>query len=425
MYRIIRTGTLLAMLLNAGFSAKSQKVVKVELWNWLPEYERKFWDKAAEQFNLRQKEGVIQMKYTEVGFSDLPVRFYKNVSSRPESLPDILSIEFNQWPVYTKARAEGLVDLTSLTNKPGAPFSGAFQKEYTFEGKKYAVAFQASPLVFAYNKTVLEKEGYTEHFKTWYSFVEAAEELSKKGIAFGYDVYDFQVWYGLFLQRGGNLVNAEGAVVLGRHYDDAIAVFELLKKMQKAGFRGYSTPGFVNGSHIKDFKLFKLAGIVGGDWLLPILKQQVPEQTGQWRLQAVPSWGTGHAGVATGGTGYSLVKKANRSPEESAFIQEFLEFAVLSTQMQAVYYKETMLQMTNLQIVFNKSVLQMEDPFFGGQKLANELRDQVKDMAIRRSLLYNHEQLVKVFNKGIEEYFQDKITAEDLFLRLTKAAERK
>jgi ABC-type glycerol-3-phosphate transport system substrate-binding protein len=422
--RFFKWVILVAAIVGIENVATAQKKVTVELWNWLPEYERQFWDKAAEQFNARQKDGVIEMKYQEVGFLDLPVKFYRNLSSQPDALPDILSIEFNQWPIYTAEKAGGLSDLTSLTNKPNAPFSAAFQEEYTFGGKKYAVSFQASPFVFAYNKTIFEKEGYTEPLKTWERFVEASEALSKKGIYLGYDVFDFQTWYGMFLQRGGNLVDAKGNVVLGSHYEDATAAFELLKRMYKAGKQGYSTPNFVNGSHIKDFQSGKLAGVLGGDWLLPILKRQLPEQAGQWRLQPVPGWGKGYTGVATGGTGYSLAAKSGRSAEETKLIRNFLEFAVLSTQMQAVYYKETLLQMTNLQIVNNHAVIQLPDPYFGGQKLAADLREQIKDMAVRRSLT-NQDQLVKVFNTGIEAYFSGKLSGAELFERMVKAASAK
>jgi ABC-type glycerol-3-phosphate transport system substrate-binding protein len=122
--------------------ATAQKKVTVELWNWLPEYERQFWNKAAEQFNKLQKDGVIEMKYQEVACLDLPVKFYQNLSSQPDASPDILSIEFNQWPTYSSEKARGLSDLTSLTNKPNAPFSAAFQEEYTFGGKKYAVSLK-------------------------------------------------------------------------------------------------------------------------------------------------------------------------------------------------------------------------------------------------------------------------------------------
>jgi hypothetical protein len=81
------------------------------------------------------------MKYQEVACLDLPVKFYQNLSSQPDASPDILSIEFNQWPTYSSEKARGLSDLTSLTNKPNAPFSAAFQEEYTF-GEKYAVSLK-------------------------------------------------------------------------------------------------------------------------------------------------------------------------------------------------------------------------------------------------------------------------------------------
>jgi ABC-type glycerol-3-phosphate transport system substrate-binding protein len=425
MKRMAWAAAAVVALFGTFSDALAQRKVVVELWNWLPQYERQFWDKAAVQFNARQKGVAVEMKYREVGFEELPVLFAKNLASQPDALPDILSIEFNQWPIYAAAQAAGLVDITKITNKPNAPFSAAFQEEYTLGGKKYAAAFQASPLVFAYNQQVLEKAGLTERPQTWNDFASAAELLSKKGVTLGMmDLYDFQIWYGLFLQRGGNLVDVKGEIVLHKHFEDATAVFELLKRLYKAGLRGYSTPGFVNGAYAAELKAGKLAGVVGGDWVLPLLKNQVPEQSGQWKLQPTPSWRTGFDGVATGGTGYAVAAKAGRSADDTKLLLSFLEFAVLSTQMQAVYYKDHLLQMTNLQIANNHTVIQLADPFFGGQKLAFDLKDEVKNMAIRRTLI-NQQALVKIYNTGVEAYYEGKISGPELFERMVKAASSK
>lgn len=412
----------IALICAAFSTAQAQRTVTFELWNWLPEYEKQFWDKAADQFNAARKEAKIKMSYQGVGFNELPQQFLSTMQQSPKAGPDILTIEFNQWMFYTANKATGfLTDLSMMTNKPNAPFSAAFQEEYALGKQKYAVSFQASPLIFAYNHAKWSEIGIEGPIKTWEEFATAAETAHKKGKVLALiDVYDFQIWYGLFLQRGGAVADATGKSVLTAHFEDAVSVLDLLKRLQRAGVRDYSLPGFVSGNFVKDFHSGKLMGVVAGDWILPILKQQIPNQAGVWKLQPVPGWDKGHKGVATGGTGYAISVKPGRTPEDQKLLRDFVEFAVLSTQMQALYYKENMLQMTNLQIINNRAVITLEDPFFGGQKPAAELREEIKDLAVRRLSLKQSE-LVKTFTAEIGNFYDGKISSADFFLKMTKA----
>ena len=76
--------------------------------------------------------------------------------------------------------------------------------------------------------------------------------------------------------------------------------------------------------------------------------------------------------------------------------------------------------MSNLQLANNKAAILFTDPYFGNQKLALDLREQIKDMAPRPVDL----SLSKVSTKFEEispAYFEGKLTVQGLTNQLKQS----
>lgn len=371
------------VLFNISETAAQQKL-ELELWNWLEDYENNFWDKAANEFNTMQDNYEIVMKYTVIPFVEMNPRFVNETNV--ENLPDILSIEYSQWPFFmTEERVSKLVPIRESSQRQDNRMSSTLV-DYTFDGETYGIGFQAAPGVFVYNEDLLRSYGQNEPILYWEDFAELAQRFHEDGknLAF-FDAASANGWYRLFVQNNGLIFTEDGEYVFPDHRDAAIEALELVVTLYNNGIG--QNPDFViellNGEHKDNFLNGNTGGVIAGDWIIPVLKQNFEPGELNWRLQSIPNWkNSSFSGVSIGGTGYAIVDK-NHPESIQNVIEEFFLFATLSLRMQAAYYRDTMIQMSNIRLINNITVRQLEDPFFGGQKPAEILRQQVLNSAPR------------------------------------------
>ena len=363
------------------------KVTTFRLWSWLPSYEKSYFNLAATEFNKQNPKTPVAVTYKNVPFTDLRPRLIKDAGN-DAALPDIVAIEFRQWPNY-EASGPGkyLIDLTNIYHKHVSDLFRNTQYEYIYHNKHYALGWQAAPLIFAYQKKMLDEMGISYPIKTWNDFKAAAVKAHKDGkILALMEVRDPQIFYSLFLQKGGEVYDSKGNFVFPKYKSQAQDVFRLLKYLHdKAGFGKETVGNFIQGAYKKQFSQHDVTGFVVGDWILMVIKQRFPQEKGQWRIQHAPVWGSNnkYQGAAIGGTGYALVKKKTRSPHKLALLKKFLSFATLSFHMQALYFKMSNLQMTNKMLFSRVYAITFTDPYLGDQKTLLDLRGELKDMAPR------------------------------------------
>jgi len=362
------------------------KSMELTLWNWNTNYERAMWDKAVQQYNALNRPYKVSINYEQIEFTELTDTFKSNIGQNDE-LPDILSIEHSQWPIYKDMNLSDLfIPLNSLITNRSEELSEATKKEYTQNGNLYAISIQSSLMVFAYRADILENHNIEHPIKTWDNFLRAKKVLKSNGIDLAvFDIESFNVWLALYLQAGGKLFDGAGNYLLPNYTKEATQSFEYLKNLQAIEeYNETNITQFVDGGLNPLFRNGKLAGVINGDWILPMIKNHFPDQKGKWQVQPAPSWTTSTQGVAMGGTGYALVKKTYHDKTYEDGLKDFLNFSVFSFRMQAQYYKDLTLQMTNLDLAGNKAAILMEDEYFSNQKIGLVLKDAVKTMKPRQ-----------------------------------------
>ncbi len=409
--------------LSPGSSSAQVKVTTFQLWSWIPAYEQQYFDRAATEFNKEHPRTPVALQYKAVPFSELHDRIIKNLNYQA-NLPDIVAIEFRQWPYYQADDPDSfLVDLSGIYNQYASSLFPNTGYEYVYHKKHYALGWQSSPLILAYQQDALDKAGVTYPIKTWDDFKKAAVKVHAAGKTLSLlELGDPQIFYSIFLQRGGLLYDADGHFVFPKYVKEAKDVFRLLKYLHdNAGLGKRKVNSFVAGKYNKEFETHHIMGIMGGDWILMMVKQEFPQEKGQWRIQPAPVWpkGEGHQGVSFGGTGYALLQKKSRTPQQQALLKEFLSFATVSFHMQALYFKRTNLQMTNKTLFNRVYAITFADPFLGGQKTLLDLRDELKDLAPR----YIFPGFNTFLNRlsGIQkEYLNGSISLDQAIARLSK-----
>ena len=398
------------------------KVTTFKLWSWIPNYEKSYFNLAAKEFNKENPQTPVAITYTHYNFNDLLPQLEKD-HGKDNVLPDIVAIEFRQWPNYEAAGpGKYLVNLNEVYDQDAAELFNNTRYEYVYHKQHYALGWQAAPLIFAYRKDVLDKLGITSPLKTWGDFKQAAVKAHDAGkILALMEVKDPQIFYGLFLQKGGDVYDSKGNFVFPKYESQAREVFQFLKYLHdKAGFGKRRVNDFMSGKFTTQFDKADISGLVAGDWVLMVIKKLFPEQRGQWRIQAAPVWSNNkYKGVAFGGTGYALVKKSSRTQKEQALLKKFITFATISFHMQALYFKMSNIQMTNKMLSSRVYAITFTDPYLGDQKTLLDLHGELEDMAPR----YVYPGLNTFFNKLLNiqgDYIDGKISLNQLITELSK-----
>ena len=391
-----------AFVLFAAGSAFSQtRTVNIKFWNWLPDLEKLYWESAVADYNAANPSVNLNIEYVKIPYASFAEEFERNLAD-PNSLPDILSIEFFHWPFYLdKGLTDNFVDLTPHLTKQAENLSEANLAEYTFGGKKFAVSYQAAPFIFAYREDILSANGIKTPIDTWSDFYVAAEKLKPKGIQLTLmDVRETQVFYSLFLQRGGQVYDSDQRYVFDNYRTEAVDVLKFLYDLKRNNLvPAADLTDFLEGRMRAPYNRGQIAGISAGDWVLPKIKEMHPQHSGSWRVQKLPAWPENDfKGVAYGGTGFAIVDRPDRSVTDKQIIAEFVTKSVLSLKNQARFYGEHKMQPTNLSLFNNKSAILLRDSYYGDQQLALTLREAIKNSAPRNVSSSYYE-----FMKGIEK----------------------
>ena len=405
---------LLLVFTGSGFAQSDKQTITVTFWNWLPHMEQPFWDAAVEEYNKKHPGINIVIEWKTHDFMEIVGDFSTSLETR-QHMPDVMSIEYFHWPEFLgNAFMNHLVDLTPLVERQRGNISEASMAEFSHNGKKFAVSYQAAPFVFAYREDLLRDNDINPPLETWTDFYSAANRLKAKGIDLAmFDLSGAQAFFSLFLQRGGKVFDENQNFVFPNYRDEAVSVLNFMVSLNNEGLISDSKiADFMNGLETRRFSQGEIAGLAAGDWILPRLKELHPELSGLWRVQPLPRWrDVGYDGVANGGTGFAVVRRADRSADELNIIADFLVESVYSLKNQALFFKSRSLQMTNLALFNNKSAILMRDPYFDDQQLALVLREAIKNSATR-SIGAKYYEFNTRMNELIRDVMSGKTTAE-------------
>ncbi|WP_432561062.1 ABC transporter substrate-binding protein [Kineococcus sp. SYSU DK003] len=322
------------------------------------------------------------MDTTRAGAQDLITKLLAQAVAE-RGKPDVIGIEIGQFARLQRGDlAERLLfDWTDRVADLGDDLIAARKAPYTKDGKLYALDSDTPMTVYYYRDDLFAKYGLPTDVGSWDELAQvgarAAEQhgVSLGVLAAGSDLGQIvQGYQMLLLQRGGRFFDEDENLVLDS--PEAVEVLQFVVDGLESGFIT-TVNDFYGASMQAGLKSEKIAGLWMASWYSAFgLKPNVPEQSGAWRLRAMPAWsGGGFATAVGGGTGFAaIVEEANTQAAADFIASTWITHEGQVRRFQELTYLPT------LRSVFDSPELEVADEYFGGQQLIDVYRTLVDDV---------------------------------------------
>jgi ABC-type glycerol-3-phosphate transport system substrate-binding protein len=268
---------------------------------------------------------------------------------------------------------KGLVDLAPKIAAEKDKF--VCWEPYTYKGKVYGVASSTANTTYYYRPDLFEKAGVDpKTMETWQDFIDAGTKMKEKGywMAIFDTTYPEPNLLDPMLTNGGGYYDKDGNMILDSQANlEALQLFvDLIQKhkvvMGTGDFWGPGTTAAI--------KEDKVAGMIMPDWYLDyVMKNTFPEQLGKWA--AMPGFAFKKGGLRssyTGDTGMSVFQQSKW--QDLAF--ELIQYGYMTTEGQTKRWSEIHYFPTMKEVWQDPRVIEDQDSFLGGQKLAKLWADE-------------------------------------------------
>ncbi|WP_432519763.1 extracellular solute-binding protein [Kineococcus sp. SYSU DK006] len=350
-----------------------------------------FWthDEGYQKFfegGIRAADAATDFRYTmdvtRAGAQDLVTKLLAQaVAGR--GTPDVIGIEIGQFARLQRGDLTErlLYDWSDQVAALGDDLIAARRAPYTKDGKLYALDSDTPMVVYYYRDDLFTQFGLPTEVGSWEELAQvgarakAEHDIALGVLAAGSDLGQIvQGYQMLLLQRGGAFFDADENLVL-----DSPEAVETLQFVVDGLSSGWITTvnDFYGASVQAGLKSGKIAGMWMASWYSAFgLKPNVPEQAGQWRLRALPTWSAGgFATAAAGGTGFAaIVDKANTQAAA-----DFIASTWITPEGQVRRFQE-LTYLPTLRSVFDSPELEVADEYFGGQQVIDVYRTIVDDV---------------------------------------------
>jgi len=315
--------------------------VKLTVWDWYDET-KDVLNKAASDFT-QANPNIIVTHYVDdaVYLTDLTAQLTGGVG--PDIFgPNILAMQLGQ--------AGRIIDLIPALGEDFlATFFAPTRRQFTANGKQYAMGWMAQTLGFFYNPALFAKAGITNVPETWDDFITVCQKIKAAGIipwSFG----DSDKWEGgdfflPFITQAAD--NQDLTYELDDHTQsgiswnsqpviDALTMFDKLMKAQ-------ITENGVNGTAWQDattlFYGGKAAMFYSGSWQIADIATNAPKDlASSYQIFENPAWAPGkrHWCADQAGAAFS-VNAEGHIPESLQFIKYIYDPQRYSTMMNTAF----------------------------------------------------------------------------------------
>jgi multiple sugar transport system substrate-binding protein/arabinosaccharide transport system substrate-binding protein len=328
--------------------------------------------------------------------------------------PDILPIELNSFSRFMKGdiAEKTLVDITDLIRPERNKFIESRWINFTWKGKTYGIDNGYNPGGYWHQPEILQAAGVELPIKTWDDFTNAGKLLKDKSKGKSYlapiDDLDRAVFQQLLQQRGGQIFNQDGNVVLNS--PEAVEVLQYLvnaanndKIFLKAG-----SDSFWGAATYAAYRDGTSAGVILPDWYLDAtLKPELADMKGKWRVQAPPVWkGGGFKGYGYGGAGWTMSKQT-KLPTDALW--DFMHFAFMTKESQVKKFQLIHYFPFMKEAIHDPGVTDVADDYCGGQKIGGVFASFMEDGATFWNSQFWQE-AVKALNDQLTQAYAGKIT---------------
>lgn len=341
--------------------------ITLEVWGWEPLLED-----VKEAFEAENP--GITINITNAGTADDQYTSLNNAIAAGKGAPDIAQVEYYATAQYALSGA--LQDLSDL----GAAAYDDFYTPGTWSsvninGGIYGLPMDSGPMAMFYNKAVFDEAGVTEVPTTMDEYYEAAKKIH----ALGDDVYitsdagepyvsELLIW-----AAGGTPFAVDGEnLTIDLTGDEATAEFaEYWQKMIDEGLIDTKTKRW-SDDWSRSLNEGKIASLTIGAWMVSMLADNAPDQSGNWRVANTPTFGGTVSNGEDGGS--TLAIMASSEKQEAAW--KFLDFAAHGDGVK-IRVDQGQFPADKASLA-DETFLEKTDEYFGDQKF-NEVLSKAAD----------------------------------------------
>jgi len=284
--------------------------------------------------------------------------------------PDVADVEISRFSNFIKGDELPFVDLTDrIGDDINDVYKPAATDPWTWQNKIYGVGNELNTCVLAYRTDVMEEAGVQSPFETWDEVIEAGRAVSNDerkmfalhDIAFG-DHY-------MLSQSSGTAYFDENGEYIGDNEKSVGALQFLHDMVYDSGIAGIA-PVVANDNwyppqYRAAFRAEKFIALFGPPWHVSFLFTDVPEQSGKWSVQKLPSGlGEGLPTANFGGTGQCVTTQSQNV--DAAY--DLVRISNLTTEgVMADFRART--AYPAYKPAYDEPALQKPNKYFGGEKI--------------------------------------------------------
>lgn len=337
-------------------------------------------------------------------------------SSGGEESPDLVDIEQNAFSRYMTEETMMFQPLNELMERDGIldKIVEARLQLYSWNDNYYGLEHALCPVTMAYRQDLFEEYGI-EVPTTWEEYKSAAAAFAEHGIYMG-GVRDMSIEMPnelrcLLIASGEDYIGADGEVNIS---DAFKAVTEDYRDLQNDGmFYTYETDEEMWAMMAED----KIATYFAADWAAGWLRDNVPEQSGKWRMAAYPKYTEDSSAVGvSGGTGLCMCKYSDVDQET---LWDFMKFAMVNKDNCVKRY-----QMVSLYPPVYEAMEECNTPieYYGDQNLGELWQSLSEEIPAQRQADWKTT-FMETFSMYAYDYMEGNIDTDEFCALITEAVD--
>jgi multiple sugar transport system substrate-binding protein/arabinosaccharide transport system substrate-binding protein len=384
------------------------------MWTWDSQHV-KFVQDRVNVWMQNNSSYKVTLDSQQMPINDLYTKVLANLSAG-SGAPDILPIELNEFDRFMKGdiAQKTLVDITSRIASERNKYIESRWVNFTWKGKTYGIDNGYNPGGYWHQPEILQGAGIDLPIKTWDDFLNAGKLLKEKTSGKSYmapvDDLDRAVFQQLLQQRGGQIFDKDGNVVLNS--PEAIEVLQYIVDATNKDkiFLKTGADSFWGAATYAAYKDGSAAGVILPDWYLDAtLKPEVGDMKGKWRVMAPPVWKSGgFKGYGYGGAGWTMTQQT-KIPIDTLW--DFMHFAFMTKESQVKKFQLIHYFPFMKDAIHDPGVTDVADDYCGGQKVGGVFASFMDDTATFWNSPF-WEEAVKALNDQLTQAYAGKITAD-------------
>ncbi len=337
-------------------------------------------------------------------------------SSGGEESPDLVDIEQNAFSRYMTEETMMFQPLNELMERDGIldKIVEARLQLYSWNDNYYGLEHALCPVTMAYRQDLFEEYGI-EVPTTWEEYKAAAAAFAEHDIYMG-GVRDMSIEMpnelrALLIASGEDYIGEDGTVNIT---DDFKSVTEDYRDLQNDGmFYTYETDEEMWAMMAEN----KIATYFAADWAAGWLRDNVPEQSGKWKMAPYPKYKEDSSAVGvSGGTGLCMSKYSNADQET---LWDFMKFAMVDKDNCVKRY-----ELVSLYPPVYEAMEECNTPieYYGGQNLGELWQSLAEEIPAQRQADWKTT-FMETFSMNAFDYMEGNIDTDEFCVLITEAVD--